>query len=263
MMTQANHHQPGAANSMDGQNTVVSVIGPLAGSVASLQFAMRAIISMQPWLHDPLCLEMPWRIDHEQQMAQLLTSGQPLAFGVVKHDGVVQPHPPVSRGVDIVTEALLSLGHKVMDWQPDPPHMNLFDITFLSWQYDGGRNVHEAFALSGEPPSPQIEGVYGKKPKEEKTATHIHETNVAKREAQKSYMEYWNSSAETTGTGRPVDCIICPVAPSAAAAPTHMRHYANTMWVNCLDCKCYSTSASVWRADDRRRHIRGDTSDYR
>lgn len=222
---------------MDGQNTILSVIGPLANSIASLQFVMRAVMTQQPWLHDPLCLEIPWRLDQEQQMSQLVTSGGKLSFGVTKHNNSVQPHPPVQRGMDIVCKALAKLGHTMFPWDPNPPDMKLFELTFLSWIYDGGKDVHESFGLSGEPPAPQIEASYGKEPKGEMTASQIAANNVAKREAQKDYMEYWNSTVGLTGTGRPADFVVCPVAPSAAVDPTNMRHYAYTMWVNCLDCK--------------------------
>lgn len=203
----------------------------------------RAVLSQQPWYHDPLCLEVPWRLDEEQSTVHLLSSGSRLAVGIIKHNGVVQPHPPITRGLEIVTQALTKLGHKVMDWNPNPPMQSLTELTFASWMYDGGKDVHEAFALSGEPPVPQIEGVYGRKPQGEQTASHIHSVNVAKREAQKDYMEYWNSTVDATGTGRPVDFVVCPVAPSAAVDPQNMKHYAYTMWVNCLDCESASSIA--------------------
>jgi len=40
-----------------------------------------------------------------------------------------------------------------------------------------------------------------------------------KRDLQQEYLEYWQSSVHATGTGRPVDAIISPVAPYAA--PPH------------------------------------------
>ena len=59
--------------------------------------------------------------------------------------------------------------------------------------------------------------------------------NVAKREAQKEYMEYWNSTAELTGTGRPVDAIISPLAPFAAARPEKYTYLTYSSYVNLLD----------------------------
>jgi len=59
--------------------------------------------------------------------------------------------------------------------------------------------------------------------------------NIKRRQALKDYMEYWNSSAERTGTGRPVDCIISPLAPFAAARPQKYTYYGYSVWVNTLD----------------------------
>ena len=98
----------GMANSMDGQNSVLSVVGPLSCSVGGLRLAIKSILSQKPWLHDPLCLEMPWR-DHEERRVEM---GQ-LTFGVMKHDGTVTPHPPVQRAIEIVIARVKDLGHKV------------------------------------------------------------------------------------------------------------------------------------------------------
>ena len=100
------------ANSMDGQNTILSVVGPLSRSVASLRLLIKSLLSQQPWLHDPLCNEIPWRQDHENQILDLISSSQ-LAFGILRHDGAITPHPPVQRALDIVVETLKKLGHEV------------------------------------------------------------------------------------------------------------------------------------------------------
>jgi amidase len=63
----------------------------------------------------------------------------------------------------------------------------------------------------------------------------IAKINVAKREYQKLYMDYWNSTSELTGTGRPVDAVICPAAPHAAVIPTQYSHVGYTSVINVLD----------------------------
>jgi len=104
------------ANSMDGQNTVLSVVGPLSHSVASLRLATKSLLSQQPWLHDPSVHELPWRAEQEEAVLNLIrakeTPGQ-LAFGIFKDDGAVTPHPPVKRAMEIITETIQRLGHKV------------------------------------------------------------------------------------------------------------------------------------------------------
>lgn len=225
----------GMANSMDGQNTILSVVGPLATSVGALKLVIRGLLSQQPWLHDPLVHEIPWRDDHEQQIIDLTNSnsGTRLAFGVFRHDGHIQPHPPVRRALDIAVKTVEKLGHKVIEWTP-PSHERCREIALKTWAYDGGRDVHSAFGLSGERPAPQL-GFYGDKPSSEYTASEIAQNNVAKREYQKEYMEYWNSTAELTGTGRPVDGVLSPVAQFAAARPNTFESVGYTIWVNLLD----------------------------
>ena len=209
----------GMANSMDGQNSVLSVVGPISNSSRSLKMMIKAILSQQPWLHDPLVLEIPWRSQMELQAIDLVKSASTgtgkLAFGVMKHDGVVYPHPPVRRAIEIVVDTLKRLGHKVFEWTP-PSHHRSVKTGQATWVYDGGADVHDSFALSGEPISSQIALVYGTKPVAEKTGSFIAANNVAKREYQKEYMEYWNGTRELTGTGRPADGVIAPASPVAA-----------------------------------------------
>ena len=105
----------GMANSMDGQNSVLSVVGPLAHTAASLRLLVKSLLSQQPWLHDPLVIEIPWRDEQEKAVLEMIKSekdGQ-LAFGLMKHDGVVKPYPPVQRAIEIMAKTIEKLGHKV------------------------------------------------------------------------------------------------------------------------------------------------------
>ena len=228
----------GIANSMDGQNSILSVVGPLATTVPALRLLIKSLLSQKPWLHDPLVIELPWRDELEKEILDLIQSSKggsgKLAFGVMKHDGMVSVQPPVARAMDIVVETVKKLGHKVIEWKP-PSHEELNTIVFKAWFYDGGKDIHDAFALSGEPVAPQVSMSYGVKAFDQADATAIAATNVAKREMQKRYMDYWNSTEELTGTGRPVDGLITPIAPFAAAQREKYSYYGYSTWVNCLD----------------------------
>lgn len=96
----------GMANSMDGQNSVLSVVGPLASSVGALRLVIKGLLETKPWLHDPLVHEIPWR----PEQAEL---PKKLAFGVIKHDGVCACTPPVRRAIDTIVEKLEKAGHEV------------------------------------------------------------------------------------------------------------------------------------------------------
>ena len=227
----------GVANSMDGQGTVLSVIGPISHSAASLRLGIKSVVDRKPWLHDPLCLEIPWRHDQELEILEAVKS-KSLSFGILKHDGMITPHPPVQRALNVVTAKLQQLGFRTIDWKP-PAHSRGLDIILEAWLADGGLDIHGALSLSGEPIVPQVARFYGNEATEQADATKINANNVAKRKYQKEYLEYWNDSATLSGTGRPVDAIIAPCAPFSVARPGRFKHYGYTSIFNALDYTCW------------------------
>ena len=48
-------------------------------------------------------------------------------------------------------------------------------------------------------------------------------------------MERWNATVGATGTGRPMDAVIAPLAPFAAARPERYTYYNYSTWVNLVD----------------------------
>jgi amidase len=228
----------GMANSMDGQNSVLSVVGPLATTVGALKLLVKAILSQSPWLYDPLVVEMPWRDQLEQETLNLIkeaaSGSSKLSFGILKHDGAVGLHPPVARAIQMTADVLAKAGHSVIEWKP-PSHLQGNDLVLNTWLYDGGADVHSAMALAGEPMAPQVSISYKDKPWGQKSAADIAANNVALREWRKEYLDYWNKTAEVTGTGRPVDGVIAPLAPFPAARPEKYIYYGYSIFVNGLD----------------------------
>ncbi|CAG7937487.1 unnamed protein product [Penicillium nalgiovense] len=225
----------GAANSLDGQGTILSVIGPIAPTARSLTFLFKAVLSQEPWLHDPLALELPWRDEVVRETRALIEKARAgsstLAFGIMKYDGLALVHPPIARGLRIVEKTLRRLGHQVVEWTP-PSHSIATELLDNIFNMDGGADVKYHLGLSGEPQAPEIvcneNGI-------QMTASEIAALNVAKRGYQKQYMDYWHSTAEVTDTGRPVDALFCPLAPHAAVIPSEFKSVGYTGFVNVLD----------------------------
>ena len=88
---------------------IPTVVGILGSSISSLQLVFKALLSSEPWLHDPEVLPIPYRADAECRSE---TSNN-LSFGIFTSDGVVNPHPPITRAVRMVAEALKVEGYKV------------------------------------------------------------------------------------------------------------------------------------------------------
>jgi amidase len=229
----------GMANSMDGQNSVLSVVGPLATTVGAVKLLVKAILSQSPWLHDPLVAEMPWRDLIEEETLHLIqaaASGEKskLSFGILKNDGVVGLHPPVARAMQLCADALVKAGHRVIEWKP-PSHQYGVGLVIQAWKYDGGADIHAAMALSGEPLAAQVSMTYGDAPADQYSSSEISANNVALRQWQKEYMDYWNSTADSSGTGRPVDGLLAPIAPHTATRPLEYKYYSYSTFVNGLD----------------------------
>jgi hypothetical protein len=55
------------------------------------------------------------------------------------------------------------------------------------------------------------------------TAYQLWQVQKERKDIRASYLEHWNNTAASTGTGRPVDAIICPAAPYAATPHGHNR----------------------------------------
>ncbi|OJD36671.1 general amidase [Diplodia corticola] len=220
----------GVANSLDGQNSVLSVVGPLAGSVGGLRLLTEAALGAEPWREDPMVVEMAWRADRAAGVAEKAEEKR-LTFGVLRDDGVARVTPPVARALSLAVDKLRAAGHAVVEWEP-PSHADIVECCAATWTYDGGRDTIAAFALSGEPQATEYVQMPWPDPiSPEATATDIAANNVRRRRLQKAYLDYWNSTAGGAG----VDAIIAPVAPFPAARPKLYTYYGYTMWVNLLD----------------------------
>jgi amidase len=114
----------GMANSMDGQTSVLSVLGPMSHSVDAVKLFAEAVLSKRPWLHDPMVVELPWR---DSIFQNALDNSKRYVFGLLTNDGCVSVQPPVARALKKVADVLKSLGHIVVDWKP-PSHDRATEI---------------------------------------------------------------------------------------------------------------------------------------
>ena len=100
----------GAVNSMQGQDSLPSVMGPLSISLTGIKAFVRAILSRKPWMKDPLAVRKPWD-EKEYELAEH-GYGKKLCFGILWNDGAVVPHPPIIRGLEMTKQALIAAGHE-------------------------------------------------------------------------------------------------------------------------------------------------------
>ncbi|KAF8273107.1 amidase signature domain-containing protein [Lactarius quietus] len=144
--------------------------------------------------------------------------GQKLTFGILWNDSIVVPQPPITRALQMTKEALIAAGHDVVDWKPYK-HTELFDVTIGIWAAAGQEGPLAITSQIGEPLLKSMEGtntIEGATLLGNKVISAFELFKIQKQRAalRKEYLDQWHSTRASTSTGRPVDAIISPVAPS-------------------------------------------------
>jgi amidase len=91
---------------------------------------------------------------------------------------------------------------------------------------DGAADVFHNIDLSGEPLIPELQKGFGTGPTEPTPLLDFYKNSLKLKDYRARYNSYWTSTMEQTGTGRPADAVIMPVAPHAAVIPRHYFHYS-------------------------------------
>ncbi|KAG6873896.1 hypothetical protein C0995_009675 [Termitomyces sp. Mi166 len=232
----------GAVNSLEGQDTIPSVLGPLSNSIHGLKIFIQGVLSQKSWFKDPLVIRKGW--SEEQYNLSEHGEGKRLCFAVMWNDGEVVPHPPIIRGLEMAKNALIKAGHKVIDWKP-LDHKIMLDVGFSIFSAGSAEDFAAISAESGEPlitsmvPGKEITDIDPSTmilTRAPLSAYELWQLQKKKRDLRQGYLEHWLATASETGTGRPVDAIIVPVAPFTAVPHGEESHVGYTMVWNVLDC---------------------------
>ncbi|KAF5384166.1 hypothetical protein D9615_003363 [Tricholomella constricta] len=228
----------GSVNSLEGQDSLPSVLGPLSNSIGGIKSFIQGVFSQSTWLRDPNVIRKKW--DEDEYRLVEHGSGKKLCFAIIWNDGQVVPHPPIIRGLEIAKKALLAAGHKVIDWKP----LNHTKINGTATAIFGAGSAMDFSTVIAETKEPYIssmaldqEDFFDEQPvtAAEISAYELWQVHKRKRDLRQEYLEYWLATASETGTGRPVDALISPVAAYTATphGKNHSAHY--TMIFNTLD----------------------------
>ncbi|KAI0205858.1 amidase signature domain-containing protein [Astrocystis sublimbata] len=224
------------ANNNPGQNTYRSTVGILSTSMQGLELLLRADLSTKPWIRDPAVVPMPFRDEVARDWESRAkpdgtpNGATPLKSGVLWTDRTVQPHPPITRGLNIIVDAIRGAGHKVVDW--NPPFQAIgrgIHLAFLG--ADGAHDIHTQLNLSGEPLIPDLQDAF--KLRDPMNLLEYQDLTLQGLQYEAEYSDYWNSTAGEDG--QVVDAVIMPVAPHAAVIPGMYYHTAYTEAINLLN----------------------------
>lgn len=214
----------GVANTNPGQTLISSSVGFLSRSLEGLELVMSSLLCTSPWLRDPAVVPVPWRKENRPE------AGKRLRFGVFWWDGMINPHPPVTRALNMAVTALKNAGHEVIDWCP-PSHNIPERLHPAIMNADGSHHIQKQLALSGEPLITDLEGFYTLKPP--MSLLEYQDRALQLRDYRQAYSDYWKSTADADGNV--VDAVLMPAAPHAAVIPGKWEHLAYTEVLNLLD----------------------------
>lgn len=150
----------------------------------------------------------------------------------MRDDGVVKPHPSITRVLEEVASKLAAAGHELVDWTPGTLHQECIAIMDQFYTADGGEDIRRDIAAGGEPYIPHVEALVNRG-----TAISVYEywqLNKQKHLLQKKFLDLWNSTVSPT-TGRQIDILLTPVMPHSAVPHRKCKWVGYTKVFNFVD----------------------------
>lgn len=154
-----------------------------------------------------------------------------LTIGVLPDDGVVRPHPSITRVLRNAVDLLEQDGHEIVPWNVDL-HAECIEVMDLYYTADGGEDIRRDVQAGGEPYIPHVEKLVNRG--QAISVYDYWQLNRRKKALRQAYLEKWNSIRSPT-TGKPVDVILMPVMPHSAVPHRACRWVGYTKVWNLLD----------------------------
>ncbi|OOQ91453.1 acetamidase [Penicillium brasilianum] len=215
----------GVPVSTQGQEHVPSSIGPMTRDLSSLTYITKQITSSAPWTLDPRCTPLPWN-----EPIFTSTQSKPLTIGLILNDGIVTPHPPITRALHELSSALAAQGHELVVWDTSD-HADCIEIMDAFYTVDGGEDIRRDMAVAGDPYLPHVQALVNRG--NPISVYEYWQLNKRKHVAQKKYLDKWNSTRSQSG--RPVDILLAPAMPHTSIPHRTFRWVGYTKIWNFLD----------------------------
>ncbi|KAI9660569.1 MAG: hypothetical protein M1821_009921 [Bathelium mastoideum] len=228
--------QQNAASAASGRIGLQASAGPIATSLRDCDLFFKAVVDSQPWRIDADCIPGSW-----SSISSTESPSETLRIGIMRTDGVTNPLPPILRLLDEVANALRS-SSTIEPIELDIVSLTkpLQSLTNNLLATDGGQHKFSLLSRTGEPTIPWV--AQRMRPGEPKTLEQARAMHERREKAAEDFLSVWNGShgsdshpdhnVKSRGTGeteswttqglpdpssspppKPLDAIICPVAP--------------------------------------------------
>ncbi|KAI6031476.1 amidase signature domain-containing protein [Pisolithus microcarpus] len=246
----------GLLGSHGGMEAIIGCVGPIATSARDLALIL---LGYAGGLNHGFKNLPSLRCRGNGHVARGHGLPERLSVAILYDDGVVKPHPPILQALDKYKQALESAGHDVIRWEP-LDHQEGWDLIvgkyylklvyFTCWT--GGTEYHETIQAGGEWEVPQTKWILDHaRDRRPYTPHEIFRLSVEREAFRANALAHWNATKYRTATGRPVDAILCPVAPTLAPPHDSTSWWGYTSHWNLLDLPAVvfpvgQYSSSMW-----------------
>ncbi|OHW96484.1 fatty-acid amide hydrolase [Colletotrichum incanum] len=184
-----------------GQESIRCILGPLANSVADIQLFEDVVLNQDPWDEETSLVPLPWKKIEPYKPGQF-------TVGVIWDDGMVHPHPPITRALHYAVKKLKEFGVNVVDFEP---HKHSEGAEFIELLYfpDAASTQREVLAQGGEPVAPLTEWAFNYSKPEPLSIRENWELNLQR----ESFREDYHHIMKQRG----VDFVLCPAYVGVAA----------------------------------------------
>ncbi|KAH7400268.1 amidase signature domain-containing protein [Cadophora sp. MPI-SDFR-AT-0126] len=223
----------GLSATMLGAEHIVPAVGPLSTSLKGCKLFIKTLIDNKPWSKEPSLLPFPWKSED-------FFKGRKMKVAVLWDDGVVKPHPPVTRALKQVVEKLKANANvEVVEWKPFQ-HDIAWEIIASLYFCDGGAEEKAATDASSEPLRPLTRHIIHDNPHmEDHTIASMWTATKRRDKYRADYNAVWNETATSVGPHEEfegtVDVILSPAGPSAAPKIDTAKWWGYTSQWNLLD----------------------------
>lgn len=192
--------------------------GPMCRSARDITFFIDAVLATKPYRTDPLLLPL-----------QLVVPALPpkLRVGIMMHDGVVLPHPPMLRALGIAKEKLSKAANvELVEYVPYEHDLGYNLIREIYFD-DGGKTIRRMLKEGGEDALPLTNWVISPPYTKDHTAAEVWELHDKANQFRHAYSDHWNRFG--------IDVLLCAPFPGTANPHDTAKYWGYTAIWNLLD----------------------------
>ncbi|KAJ7450059.1 amidase signature domain-containing protein [Mycena galericulata] len=209
---------------LDGDDSIVETFGPQCKSLRDVNLWFTAVIGSEPWHLEHELVPLPWRMSTP---AAWSSANRPMRIGVMWHDGVVLPQPPIRRALQTLVDALKKDPvFKIIDYAPSN-HLEASELAHELYFPDGGARVRARAAVNGEPLVPLTEWVITRPTVKAHTLEELWELHLRREKLRAQFLAHYQSQN--------VDVVLCPVGPGPAPLLGTSKYWGYTNVWNFVD----------------------------